>query len=354
MQTSDPGAVGPDEQLARATQVRLEARHLEERIESARKRAGASTADAAAAASTLSDEERDVQRLQSVSWARLLAAVKGSRMTDLERETAERERARYEAGVAAARAQSDLRELESLESQLAALGDVEAAYTAALAAKEEWVRGHDPQVARRLEEIAAERGRVAAEDHEAVEAYDAGVTAHRHLADAAQLLDSARSWSTWDTFGGGGLITDMVKYDKLDQVRDELRRADAALRAFSHELADVHQPAVQALDIGQLSHGVRRLLRQHLQRLGRPRPDRERPRQGAGRGPPHRGCPRRTHPAAQRAGEPADGPGRGTHPTARWLKSDRAGGQFLEAVGRRISPSSRQFPRAPGETDPRT
>ncbi len=253
MQTSDPGAVGPDEQLARATQVRLEARHLEERIESARKRAGASTADAAAAASTLSDEERDVQRLQSVSWARLLAAVKGSRMTDLERETAERERARYEAGVAAAHAQSDLRELESLESQLAALGDVEAAYTAALNAKEEWVRGHDPQVAQRLEEIAAERGRVAAEDHEAVEAYDAGVTAHRHLADAAQLLDSARSWSTWDTFGGGGLITDMVKYDKLDQVHDELRRADAALRAFSHELADVHQPAVQALDISQLT-----------------------------------------------------------------------------------------------------
>ena len=123
--------------------------------------------------------------------------------------------------------------LESLQSQLAALGDVEAAYTNALTAKEEWVRAHDPQVARRLEEIATERGQLAAEDHEALEAYNAGVTAHQHLADAVRLLESARSWSTWDTFGGGGMITDMVKYDKLDQVHDQLREADAALRAFS-------------------------------------------------------------------------------------------------------------------------
>jgi hypothetical protein len=48
------------------------------------------------------------------------------------------------------------------------------------------------------------------------------------------------------------MLTDMMKYDKIDRATETLRRADIALAAFSRELADIHLPRVQRVEIGQL------------------------------------------------------------------------------------------------------
>ena len=66
------------------------------------------------------------------------------------------------------------------------------------------------------------------------------------------LLGSAGSWSTWDAFGGGGMLTDMMKYDKVDRATEALRRADMALAAFSRELADVDLPQVRGVQVNQM------------------------------------------------------------------------------------------------------
>ena len=58
--------------------------------------------------------------------------------------------------------------------------------------------------------------------------------------------------STWDAFGGGGLLTDMMKYEKVDRATELLRRADLALAAFSRELADVHLPEVRGVQVDQM------------------------------------------------------------------------------------------------------
>ena len=79
------------------------------------------------------------------------------------------------------------------------------------------------------------------------------MVAREHLVQAQRLLGSAESWSAWDTFGGGGLITDMVKYDRLDQVAEVLRRADLALHAFTRELADVHLAGVEGVQVDGLT-----------------------------------------------------------------------------------------------------
>ena len=44
-----------------------------------------------------------------------------------------------------------------------------------------------------------------------------------------------------------------MKYDKLDQVGDALRRADVALGAFSRELADVDLSGVEAVNLDGLT-----------------------------------------------------------------------------------------------------
>ena len=203
--------------------------------------------------SRLVEEQEDVEKLESFSFARVWAGVKGSRAGDLERETAERDAARYAVAEAEARRETARRYVEALDAQLRALGDVDAAFATALAAKEQWVAAHDAATAAQLVDIAQDKGRLTAEDREAREAHAAGLAARDLLTHAHQLLGSARSWSTWDTFGGGGLLTDMMKYDRIDQVAQVLRQADIALGRFSRELADVGHGPVHGVQVDGLT-----------------------------------------------------------------------------------------------------
>lgn len=240
------------DELSAAVQARQEADRLAQRLGEATARAEKSRAEADAAGARLTGEERDVARLESLSWPRILAALKGSRASDLEREQAERDRARYEAAVARAHATADADEAASLKARLAALGDVEGRYAAALDARERWIRDHGEVVAVRLEDIARQRGRVSEEIREVEEAIAAGEAALQCLSHAAELLGSARSWSTYDTFFGGGFFADAMKYDRLDQVSASLRQAADAVRRFSRELVDVGVAALQTTEVGAL------------------------------------------------------------------------------------------------------
>lgn len=199
---------------------------------------------------TLETETADVEKLESFSVAKIWAHMKGSHISDVERETAEREAARYAVAEAEARRDALQRDRAAIESRLAALGDVEARYWRAMADKELWVSQNGTESAAALAEIAERRGKLLALDREAREAHAAGRAAHDLLSQAASLLGSARSWSTWDAFGGGGLLTDMVKYDKVDWATETLRRADIALSAFSRELGDVNLPQVHGVQVG--------------------------------------------------------------------------------------------------------
>lgn len=245
------GGVGtaPDEQLAEAARNRHDAAALRTRLDAATRHADGTTVRVQDARDRLADETQDVDRLGSLSWSRILSSLKGSQATDLEREQAERDAARYALADAEARDEAAWRDVEHLQQRLDGLGDVEGAYAAALAAKEEWAASHDPDLTQRLTRIAEARALLLAEDREAREAHEAGVRARDHLLEAHRLLDGAASWSTWDTFGGGGFFTDMMKYDKLDQVAAALHRADAALGAFSRELADLRLAGVEAVNL---------------------------------------------------------------------------------------------------------
>lgn len=241
------------QELELAARVRREAEGLRERIAAAAAHAQATADRVAETRERLVDETRDVRRLESLSWTRILAGLKGDRITAVERETAERDAARYAVADAEAREAVARRDVEGLRARLDELGDVDARFSAALEAKHAWAATHAPEVARALAAVAERRGMLAAEDAEAREAHAAGVVAREHLVQAQRLLGSAESWSTWDTFGGGGLITDMVKYDRLDQVAEVLRRADLALRSFTRELADVHRAGVEGVQVDGLT-----------------------------------------------------------------------------------------------------
>jgi hypothetical protein len=243
----DGGPVGAA--LERAAQARQQAMALRQRLDGSRTHLAHTEQRVEELRGRLQHEQEDVERLESFSATRIWAALKGARASDLERESAERDAARYAVADAEARRDVARREVDALAAELGRLGDVDAGYRDALAAKETWLAGNGSPAAARLSAIAEELGVLAARQAETQEAHAAGVAARAQLVQAQQLLGSARSWSTWDTFGGGGLLTDMMKYDRLDQVTATLHGADLALGSFSRELADVGIAAVAGVQV---------------------------------------------------------------------------------------------------------
>ncbi|HEX6248292.1 MAG TPA: hypothetical protein VFZ64_10510 [Nocardioidaceae bacterium] len=235
--------------LAHAAQLRAEHRDLTHRLQAAAGYLEAAERRVEEVRSTLTAEEQDVERLETFSPSRIWAGLKGSHASDLDRERAERDAARYAAAEAEARREAARRDVDSFRAQLAQLGDVDETHRAAVAAKERWASANDPELAASLEELARRRGELVARGRETEEAHAAGREAYNLLGQALSLLGSAESYSTWDTFLGGGMLADMAKYDKADQATAALRAADVALARFSRELADVGMGAVSALRV---------------------------------------------------------------------------------------------------------
>lgn len=241
------------DQLATAIRDRQERARLDRRLAEAQARVQELERAAEAQAAALQEEERDVERLESFSPTRIWAGLTGRRDTDLDRETAERDAARYALAEVQARLATARWEADAIAEQARALWDAEARYRNALAAKDAWVREHDAASAQRLTALAEERGRLEAEDRELAEAHAAGSRARERLLEADRLLGSAGTWSAWDTFGGGGIATDVMKYSRMDEATAHLRQADEALRSFSRELADVQMASVRGVEVGEMT-----------------------------------------------------------------------------------------------------
>lgn len=73
------------------------------------------------------------------------------------------------------------------------------------------------------------------------EAYEACEAAIAYTAEALKDLNSAESWASWDTFAGGGLLTDMAKYDKINAAGAKLQQVRASLGHLGRELADINE-----------------------------------------------------------------------------------------------------------------
>ncbi|MDI9468777.1 MAG: hypothetical protein QM296_01065 [Bacillota bacterium] len=73
---------------------------------------------------------------------------------------------------------------------------------------------------------------------ELLEAKHAARRALNLIRDAQRQLSSARNWGVVDIFGGG-LLTGIVKRDRISEAHTTLRRLDRALEDLRRELRDV-------------------------------------------------------------------------------------------------------------------
>ena len=123
-------------ELERATEARVEKLRLTERLTAGEDYLRVASQQVSELRTELLVESEDVERLESFSPSRIWASLKGSRDTDLDRESTEVERARFAVAEAEAESRRDAarRDCDAAQAQLDALGDVDAQHARALAA----------------------------------------------------------------------------------------------------------------------------------------------------------------------------------------------------------------------------
>lgn len=183
-------------------------------------------------------EQRDVYDLDSFS---LVNAWRKLRGTFNEQKTIELEEA--------ARAELKLREHEAMVDELAlerrdlyetfeTYNGIDAEWKTFIKEKETDLK-QDATVREELYRLTDQQVKMNEVLVEYKEAIVAGNAARAAIAKTLKHLDSAKGWSTYDTFFGGGLIATVMKHDAIDASERKMHDLQAALERFSRELADV-------------------------------------------------------------------------------------------------------------------
>ena len=195
-------------------------------------------------------EEVDVQKLERTSLTTLFFSVLGSREEKLEKERQELLSVQLQYQQARHQVAYLERELAYIRGQLDTLANVEAEYEALLSEKEALLHGSNREIAGPLIAYAEQSGDLISKLKELSEAIHAGKHVLASLEGVLASLESAKNWGTWDMLGGG-LISTIVKHDRIDDARDGIHEVQARLGSFERELADVGDRIQLGIDIGE-------------------------------------------------------------------------------------------------------
>jgi hypothetical protein len=186
-------------------------------------------------------EQKDVDRLEHMSLARILVALKGSRDEALARERAEADAVRMRLADAQARLEAVRTEHQAAQGQLDHLASAPDAYTALLAEKERHLtESGDPRRAALLS-LADERGRLNAELGEMAKAAQAANAARQALLQTDDKLGSASGWNAYDTFFGGGMLATVMEHSRLDEAAAAAAEADRRMAVLRTDLTELDQ-----------------------------------------------------------------------------------------------------------------
>ena len=191
-------------------------------------------------------ELADVQQLEKMSFGKLLAKISGN--------YDEKHRKEYQEYVSAKAAMDD-GECRVEEQRLLILR-----YRHEI----ERMKGERKALMQRIREEYPEGQALAAEEEikrrellrRRKELQEASSAASQVLTYARQARDhfsSANTWAAWDTFGNGGLLSDMAKYSAQDEGVKAVHQMEAWAGRLKKELADVSMQfgaSIDALDDG--------------------------------------------------------------------------------------------------------
>ena len=126
----------------------------------------------------------------------------------------------------------------NIKAQLDKISEYECKYSEFLKEKVEKIKlsgSFEALEIMKLEEQIANKKNYKKELNEAILAGEKALISANNVLSS---LDSAEDWGTFDLFGGG-VISDMVKHNHLDEAQNKVEQLQSDLRRFKTELTDV-------------------------------------------------------------------------------------------------------------------
>jgi len=221
----------------------------ESRLEALRTEWKNASAERSLRAERMHREQRDVDRLTGLSLGALYYALIGMRDEKLTEEEAELLQAKLRYEEASDTLAELEREIDETKRAWADVRWIERDIAEALEEKRKLIQRLDPALGKEIEAVTEQEAEAAADAQELKEAASAGRAVMNALERAEDRLASAKQWGTIDLFGGGAVST-AIKHGRIDEAREAIHAAQAALRRFQTELADVRRDVDVAIDIG--------------------------------------------------------------------------------------------------------
>ena len=186
------------------------------------------------------EEQGDVDALTGRTLKGFLARLQKNAFQDkLTREQAEAAAALAKYEGAQARVTDIGTETSEIQKELRELKKAAREYETLLEERQQEIRSQNGPAAEEMLRLEKEAEEIRNRKRETAEAVRAGKRVKELAAQIDRELADAEGWGKWDTWGGGGLITDVLKYDHLDKAGNMSRSLQKLLREFHAELADV-------------------------------------------------------------------------------------------------------------------
>ena len=182
----------------------------------------------------MEEEQEDVERLKRTNLTALFYRASGKMEEKLSKE--EEDIAYY-------------------EKQASGLPDCKIQYERMLEAKKEEIKESGNIEAGKILEMERQIAAIENRRKEVKEAISAGERARSIAEETLEGLQSAKNWGMVDLIGGG-IMSDVIKYDKLKSVKDRTSALQMALRTFRTELSDVSSRIEGPLqvEVGEFLH----------------------------------------------------------------------------------------------------
>jgi hypothetical protein len=200
----------------------------------------------------LAEEKADVDKLQGLGLTALFYTILGSKEEQLEIERQELLTATLKFEEAKSAIEALQLESAQLVAELGEYDDLESEFHEILEAKIKFIKENNYPQGKELLELTELESSITSYQKEIKEAIQAGQETISALESAAQDLQSAENWGTWDMLGGG-LISTAVKHSRIDSAQNSINLAQQKLRTFQRELADIEGQKDGVFDIDGLT-----------------------------------------------------------------------------------------------------
>lgn len=182
----------------------------------------------------LTKEQKDVTKLENASFSKIMFTVLGKLDQQLEKEETEAAHAKAIYYVHKQAYEEAVYQVQKLNEEFLSLQYVANKILEVKHNLKQEMISQDSE----LFELDTKRAKCSGQLKEIEEAIHAGQNAQRQATKVLDILSSANNWALYDMLGGG-VVSDMMKYQKLDEAQEELEYLQQKISSFQRELADV-------------------------------------------------------------------------------------------------------------------